>query len=196
MNSPIGNELITAIVLSGGEARRMGGGEKGVLPFAGRPMISYVIATLESLDDTIETILINTNDPGCYEQFKQRTLSDNLTENIGPLAGVEAGLVNIESGYLLVVSSEPIVRLINAVSSTDANCAVVHDGDRMQTTFAIFHVNQRSALQAYLKRGGRRLMTWYKEQNAVEVDCSDLNNVFVNINTQKDLASAEALFLE
>lgn len=203
MSYSFNNEPITAMVLSGGKARRMGGGEKGMLPFAGKPMISYVIATLEGLGDTVQSILINTNNPSCYEQFKQPALVDNLTENIGPLAGLEAGLVNIDAGYLLVVpcdtplmSAEPIIRLINAVSSPGVNCAVVHDGERMQATFGIFHVSQRAALQTYLQRGGRRLITWYKEQNAVEVDCSDLKGVFVNVNTQKDLASAEALLFE
>jgi len=71
----------------------------------------------------------------------------------------------------------------------------VHDGERMQATFAIFHVSQLEALQSYLKRGGRRLITWYQEQQAVEVDCSDLKDIFVNINTRMDLANAEALFL-
>jgi len=202
MSCTLSNEPITAIVLSGGQARRMGGQEKGILPFAGKPMISYVIDTLDGLGDKIQTIVINSNSPSNYEQFKQKIISDNLKDDMGPLAGIEAGLVNINSGYLLVVpcdvplvTVEPIIRLINAVSNSEANCAVVHDGERMQATFAIFHVSQLEALQSYLKRGGRRLITWYQEQQAVEVDCSDLKDIFVNINTRMDLANAEALFL-
>jgi len=202
MSCTLCKEPITAIVLSGGQARRMGGQEKGTLLFAGKAMISYVIDTLDSLGDQIQTIVINSNSPSNYAQFKQNIISDNLNDNMGPLAGIEAGLVNISSGYLLVVpcdvplvTAEPIIRLINAVTNSEANCAVVHDGERIQATFAIFHASQVEALQTYLKRGGRRLVTWYQEQQAVEVDCSDLKDVFVNINTQMDLANAEALLL-
>jgi len=73
-------------------------------------------------------------------------------------------------------------------------CAVAHDGERIQSTFAIFHKSQRDSLEAYLQGGGRRLINWYQDQKIVEVDCADIKEVFSNINTQQDLDLTEALF--
>jgi molybdenum cofactor guanylyltransferase len=200
MRNQILKEPITAVILSGGQARRMGGEDKGLVTFSTKPMISHVITVLESLHEPVDTVLINTNRPKGYAQFDLQIIEDKLKDDEGPLVGIEAGLASIENGYLLVVpcdtpllTVEPILRLIKAVREQGAGCAVVHDGERMQTTLALFHVSQKPALDAYLSRGGRRLTTWYKEQSAIEVDCSDLKDDFTNINTLGDLQRAESL---
>ncbi|PHS72150.1 MAG: molybdenum cofactor guanylyltransferase [Cycloclasticus sp.] len=191
---------ITAVILSGGQARRMGGEDKGLITFAAKPMVAHVIAVLESLHEHIDRVLLNTNRPEGYTQFGFQIIEDKLKDNEGPLVGIDAGLASIEKGYLLVVpcdtpllTVEPILRLIKAVKEGKPSCVVVHDGEHMQTTLAMFHMSLKPALEAYLQRGGRRLTTWYKEQQAIEVDCSDLKDDFTNINTLDDLQRAELL---
>ncbi|MEO1956960.1 MAG: molybdenum cofactor guanylyltransferase MobA [Methylophilaceae bacterium] len=193
-------ELITAVILSGGQARRMGGAEKGLLTFAGQPMIAHVITVLDSLGGYLDKLMINSNRPEGYSQFGFQTIEDKLKDNEGPLVGIDAGLASIEKGYLLVVpcdtpllTVEPILRLIKAVKEGKPSCVVVHDGEYMQTTLAMLHISLKPALEAYLQRGRQRLTTWYKEQQAIEVDCSDLKDDFTNINTLDDLQRAELL---
>ena len=195
------DQQVTAIILAGGLARRMGGQKKALLAFLNKPMIAYVVAMLESMGNGLQDILINTNDSVGYEKFGYALISDNLTGSLGPLAGIEAGLASIDDGYLLVlpcdaplVSVDVMQRLIDAVLLNEGKCAVAHDGERIQSTFAIFHKSQRDSLEVYLQGGGRRLINWYQDQAIVEVDCADIKEVFSNINTQQDLDLTEALF--
>lgn len=194
---------VTVVILSGGEARRMGGKDKGLVPFAGAPMILRTIETIHSLQGLVQNIIISTNNPERYTAFNLKTVKDITQNSLGPLAGIQAGLAAVKKGSVLVIpcdtpllTTEPIVRLINTFNSHDSGCAVVHDGERMQTTLAMLDINQQPALDAYLQRGRRRLVTWYQEQGAIEVDCSDLKGVFININTPDDLKAAEKRFLE
>ncbi|PCI66485.1 MAG: hypothetical protein COB26_11380 [Piscirickettsiaceae bacterium] len=94
---------ITAVILSGGQARRMGGEDKGLITFAAKPMVAHVIAVLESLHEHIDRVLLNTNQPEGYTQFGLQITDDKLKDNEGPLVGIDAGLASIEKGYLLVV---------------------------------------------------------------------------------------------
>lgn len=194
-------EPVSAIVLSGGLARRMGGRKKALVKFSGKPMISYVLEALENQAEALAKILINVNATDGYEHLGYQLIADNLSGNLGPLAGIEAGLAHIEKGYLLVLpcdvpllNEDVISRLISAVINSTNLCAVAHDGERVQPTFAIFHVSQRDSLEAYLKSGGRRLINWYEEQKIVSVDCADIKQVFNNINTLEELGQAEGLY--
>jgi molybdopterin-guanine dinucleotide biosynthesis protein A len=68
---------------------------------------------------------------------------------------------------------------------------VAHDGRRLQPTFALLSVSLADDLAAFLARGGRKVDQWYEETNMLEVDCSDLADSFVNLNTPEELAALE-----
>ncbi|MEO1885144.1 MAG: NTP transferase domain-containing protein, partial [Methylococcales bacterium] len=76
MRNQILKEPITAVILSGGQARRMGGEDKGLVTFSTKPMISHVITVLESLHEPVDTVLINTNRPKGYAQFDLQIIED------------------------------------------------------------------------------------------------------------------------
>ncbi|ORU95028.1 MAG: hypothetical protein A6F71_10295 [Cycloclasticus sp. symbiont of Poecilosclerida sp. M] len=189
-------KILSAIVLSGGQSRRMQGVDKGLIKLGGKPMISYV---LESLSQHMSEISISTNSKeAAYQQLGYPLVVDELVGNIGPLAGIHAGLSITTTERLLVVPCDtPFLdiklaqRLINAMEQDNARIAVAHDGERLQTTFAVIETSKRDSLTVYLKRGGRRLITWYKEEGAVEVDCSDVKESFFNVNTMGDIEVAE-----
>jgi len=192
---------IAALVLSGGLSSRMGGADKALIKFAGKPMIDYV---LESLNQHIASISISTNSSDlAYNKFNLPKVPDLLTGNLGPLAGIHAGLHNTNASYLLITPCDcPFLetrlsdRLALAMATHKTPIAVAHDGHRSQNTFALIDTTLRDSLSRYLNRGGRRLITWLKEENAVEVDCSDSKNSFININSIADLHKAERLFAE
>ena len=82
-------QKITAVILGGGRARRMGGHDKGLLRVQGKPMIEYVI---EVLKPQVTQILINANRSlDRYKQYGYPVVMDIIGEYYGPLAGMVSG---------------------------------------------------------------------------------------------------------
>ena len=97
---------ITGVVLAGGQGSRMGGVDKGLVPFRGRPLVEHVI---ERLRPQVDTILINANrNPEAYAAFGHPVISDEIEGFAGPLAGFERGLA---LWFRQPVGAEPVARL-------------------------------------------------------------------------------------
>ena len=200
MSTPEFSNNLSAVVLSGGQSRRMGGKDKGLLELAGKPMISYVLG---SLNNHINDIMISTNSADIrYQQMSHRCIEDILKGNLGPLAGIHSALSNSQHSRVLITACDsPFLqtalcsRLIKAMDSSNAMMAVAHDGEHIQNTFSVIDVRLKPNLEQYLQRGGRRLMTWFKEQHAIEVDFADVKDSFLNINSTQDFKNAKKVKL-
>jgi molybdenum cofactor guanylyltransferase len=84
---PMTDERIAGLVLAGGAARRMGGGDKPLLEVGGQPMLARVIAALG-----VTPIAISANgDPARFAEFGLPVLPDGDFAGQGPLAGGLAG---------------------------------------------------------------------------------------------------------
>ncbi|MBV9219614.1 MAG: molybdenum cofactor guanylyltransferase MobA, partial [Methylobacteriaceae bacterium] len=78
------------VILAGGLARRMGGGDKCLLPIAGRPMLAHVV---ERLAPQCARLVLNANgDPGRFAAYGLPVVADDVSGFAGPLAGILAGL--------------------------------------------------------------------------------------------------------
>ena len=92
---------LTGMILAGGKARRMGGQDKGLIPYQGRPLIAHV---LERLEPQVQAILINANrSHDQYAQFGHPVIADAEGGFLGPLAGILAGLRAAQTELLLCV---------------------------------------------------------------------------------------------
>src|SRR5215475_5373833 len=81
---------ITGVVLAGGLSRRMGGGDKGLLELAGKPMLSHVI---DRLAPQVDQVIINANGPPeRFSAWPLPVVADTIGGFAGPLAGVLAGM--------------------------------------------------------------------------------------------------------
>jgi len=79
-----------AVILAGGQARRMGGGDKALLSLAGRPMLSHV---LDRIEPQVAGLCLNANgDADRFARFGVPVVADSIDGFVGPLAGVLAGL--------------------------------------------------------------------------------------------------------
>ncbi len=84
------NERFPAVILAGGQATRMGGGDKAMRLLAGRPMLAHVIETLKP---QAGPIALNANgDPARFEVLGLPVIADTVAGFVGPLAGVLAGM--------------------------------------------------------------------------------------------------------
>lgn len=186
---------ITALVLAGGKSRRMGGQDKGLLPFGEGVLVEHVI---EAILPQVDTVLISANrNRETYGTLGFPVLEDPLADFQGPLAGFLAGLERMRTNYLLTLPCDgPTVvpdlaqRLAAGLIEANADIAVAHDGKRLQPVYALLHRRVLPGLNEALNAGERKIDRWYPMHNWVTVDFSDVPQQFDNINTPEDYARA------
>jgi molybdenum cofactor guanylyltransferase len=187
---------ITAVILAGGLARRMGGQDKGLITLNGRPMIEHVIA---ALTPQVGTLLINANrNLETYRGYGYPVIEDMMGDYFGPLVGMASGVQAAATPYLLTVPCDsPFVHpalaeiLFRALEEDQAEISVAHDGTRMQPVFALLRRELLPDLLVYLKNGGRKIDTWYAQHRLTLVDFSNWPDTFLNINTADDRIDLE-----
>ncbi len=192
----IDRKQITALVLAGGKSRRMGGRDKGLLPFGDGLLVGHVI---DAIRPQVGHVMISANRHADeYAQFGLPVLPDPLQGFQGPLAGFLAGLEAMRTDYLLTLPCDgPFVidqlaaRLAEAIGDEgNVDIAVAHDGQRLQPVYALLHRRTLPSLRQALAEGERKIDRWFPRQTWVSVDFSDMPMQFENINTPDDYAKS------
>lgn len=181
---------ITGLILAGGEGRRVGGADKGLLDYQGKPLVAHVIARFAP---QVDRLLISANrNLSAYRAYGYPVVCDASAERNGPLAGIAAGLSVCETPWLAVVPcdcptlpADLVERLRAGAGAAPLAIAATRDGT--QPTFLLCRRELLPAVEVRLAAGERRLMAWCREQGAVEVDFPDAA-AFRNLNTLDDLA--------
>jgi molybdopterin-guanine dinucleotide biosynthesis protein A len=193
----IANADVTGIVLAGGQGRRMGGVDKGLVDLAGAPMVAHVLARLAP---QVGDVLINANQNlDRYRAFGQPVVEDAVGGFAGPLAGLHAGLT-CASGELVVtvpcdspfLPLDLVARLRAALDQEGAQLAVAKTFDQPHPVFALVRRDVLPDLAAFLAAGGRKIDAWYAALRVIEVAFDDEADAFRNINTADELAAAAA----
>jgi molybdopterin-guanine dinucleotide biosynthesis protein A len=191
---------ISAIILSGGRATRMNGVDKGLVPLQSKPLIAHVIARLQP---QVDEIFINANrEIAQYAAFGLPVLQDENEEfigtYIGPLAGFSLGLQHAKHDYVLTVPCDsPLLpldlleRLYNSMAASRMDIAVASSVQNTHPVFCLMKKSVLPSLLAYIESGERKVSTWQKSLKYVEVDFSDCDEAFTNLNTFEDLAALE-----
>lgn len=187
-----------AVILAGGQATRMGGGDKGRLMLGNQSLIQRVI---DRITPQVDAVVLNAN--GNLNRFSDLGLPvvpDSIGGFPGPLAGVLAGMDwAAEHGYDWLISvaadtpSFPL-DLVERLGQVDTPIALAAtpDPDRgrlPQPTFGRWPVALRHDLRAALNEGVRKIRQWTQAQGETLVVFDE--NDFFNINTPDDLAWAE-----
>lgn len=179
---------VTAGILAGGRATRMGGIDKGLVELGGRAMVGYV---LEALRGQASRVLINANrSVDEYRRYGVPVVGDGQAGFLGPLAGISALMGVAGTRWLLTAPCDsPRVpptlgpRLWRALVDHDGEIAVADSGGHLEPVFALIPCALRADLDAYLAAGERRIRVWYQRHRMVAVDFSDCPEMFVNVNT-------------
>lgn len=188
---------LTAIVLAGGRATRMGGQDKGLVELAGRPMIAHVLA---SLAPQVDHVIINANrNLDRYAAFGWPVVADEDSGFLGPLAGLAAGMKAATTPLVLTAPCDsPLLprdladRLRTGLLAEDADIAVPHDGERLQPVFALAKRELLGSLAAYLAGGGRKIDRWFEQHRLAQVNFADRPETFVNVNDPEERRALEA----
>ncbi len=188
------NHSVVGLIVAGGNGRRMGGLQKGLLQWRSKPLIHHII---ERLQPQCDSLSLNVNQQlEHYHQFGLPIIRDHDYQQAGPLAGLHSGLSQISCDFLVTVPCDAPLFPLNLVEKLYV-AAVTHHGMAvakteygLQPTFAIVNTSYLASLEKYLNQGQRKTQLWFSENRAETVEFP-LEN-FVNINTPEDLANLNA----
>ncbi len=189
---------ITGVILAGGEARRMGGGDKGLVELCGKPLIEHALA---ALSPQVDTLIINANrNRERYAAYGYPVVADGRRGFQGPLAGMLSCLEAAQTEFLVTVPCDSpllpddlIARLFRQLSAGQADISVAHNGARMQPVFALMSTSLAPSMQAFLDRGERKIDRWFEQHRLAITDFSDQPDCFRNANTPAELAQMEGM---
>lgn len=189
MTSPI---EVTGVILAGGQGSRMGGVDKGLQPFRGRPMAAHVI---ERLAPQVDELIVNANrNLEAYAAFGHRVVSDEIEGFAGPLAGFERALAHARGRLVCTapcdspfLPADLVARLREALERERADLAVAKTGTQAHPVFCLMRREVHESLQAFLAGGQRKIDRWYASLRVVEVPFDDEPDGFLNINTREEL---------
>lgn len=188
-------QQITGLILAGGQGTRMGGADKGLVNFNGRPMVKIV---LETLEESLTHIIINANrNLGLYQDFGYPVVVDSEDNFAGPLAGIQNGLEKIVTPYAFIVPCDApniqmsiLQRLLRALQTHGAEVAVAEVNGRAEPVITLMKTTLSHSIALFLQAGGRKTSDWVLNQHTIAVDFSDHPEWFVNINSPEDQAQA------
>ncbi len=202
--------LTLGVVLAGGLSRRMGGGDKCLVPLGERPMLAHV---LDRLRPQVGSLIINANgDPGRFRGFKLPVVPDPIDGFAGPLAGVLAGMrfaqTNApEARWIVTAASDTpffphdlVVRLVGAIAHEEHGIALALSGDRVHPVFGLWPISLADALDEWLKAGeARKVLAFADRYPRIDVRFAGITvddveiDPFFNVNTPEDLEVAMAV---
>jgi len=185
---------LTAVILAGGQGSRMGGVDKGLVEYRGRPLVAHV---LERIRPQADEILISANrNLEAYRALGFPVLMDDAPDFPGPLAGVRQALKAASHDLLLCVPCDtPFLplelaeRLYEALEKERADVAVAAADGKAQPVIFLCRKGVLPSLDAFMAEGGRGVGRWQAGLKRVEVVFEE-EAAFRNFNTQEELGGA------
>jgi molybdopterin-guanine dinucleotide biosynthesis protein A len=198
------------VVLAGGRATRLGGGDKPLRQLGARPMLGHV---LERLAPQVGRMAISANgDPARFADFGLPVLADeDPSGRAGPLAGILSGLrwARREAGcerLLTVAGDTPffpadLAARLGAATAGHANrVAVAASAGRRHPVFALWPLSLEADLKRFLAESATFSVSAFLNMHDVAVvdfpmlgSAAGETDPFFNVNTPDDLAEAEQM---
>jgi molybdopterin-guanine dinucleotide biosynthesis protein A len=181
----------------------MGGGDKCLLPLAGKPMIAHI---LDTVTPQTADVMINTNsDPAPFLKYGQPVLPDAISGFQGPLAGILTGMLwsrrrHPRHVHLLTVASDVpflpddlVARLSRSLSQQRADIAIASAPDGTHPTIGLWPVDLAERLEHDLMEGSvRSVHQWIGSFRVAQAEFDTI--ALANINTPADLAAGHRRF--
>lgn len=185
---------ISGVILAGGKARRLGGLAKGRIEI-GRN-VSIVEQLINELKNAgINNIVISANDSTPYLHFNVEVLPD-IREGIGPIGGIETGLVHFADKADAVmfvpcdmpnITSKEMLTLIEAFMETEKPVVFAHTaGFFLHPLCAVVHNHLKNQISSAIDNGQRKVQNIWQKFNAETVPFDD-ETAFFNINNFEDM---------
>jgi molybdenum cofactor guanylyltransferase len=203
---------IPGVILAGGLARRMGGGDKGLRELGGKPLMVHV---MERLSMQASPLAINANgDASRFASFNLPIIPDRTPGTPGPLAGILSGLrwaaeASPEARFIMTAACDTpffpkdlVTSLLGAAGDTYPAIALAKSNGRVHNIFGIWPLTLANDLEESLMRGARKVSDWaslhplfFAEFPQIGVGPESLDPFF-NVNTPEELTQAAAFLTE
>ncbi|SCA56837.1 Molybdenum cofactor guanylyltransferase [Candidatus Terasakiella magnetica] len=191
----MGNQ-IGCVLLAGGLARRMGGGDKGLKTVQGKPIIERV---LETITPQVGPLVINANGDGArFAHLGHEVVGDSVEGFVGPLAGVLAGMDHLvgQCEWILSVPTDTpflpddLVTRLKEPLDEGNKIVMAHSGGFDHPVVALWSMDLREELRkALIEEEMRKLKQWIKRYPHASVEWeTDPLDPFFNANRPEDIA--------
>ncbi len=194
---------VVAVVLAGGQGRRMGFVDKPLLPLSGYSLLHHV---LQRLDGQCDAIAINANgDKTRFAEFQLPVISDSAGDDLGPLSGVLAGLdwaaeSHPAATHLLTTAGDaPFIpfdlalRLKSGLNHHKTTYARACSFGRRHPVVGLWPIDIRANLRDALVNQGVRKIDFFTGDDVADVDFAGIPDPFFNVNTPEDRDEAERI---
>lgn len=195
---------VVGVLLAGGLARRMGGGDKGLRMLGGRPILSRIV---ERAQPQVALLAINANgDPARFRGYGLPVLADAVGDSAGPLAGVLTGLewaaATAKVPYVATFPTDApflpvdlVDRLRAAVERDGADMACAASNGRDHPVVGLWPTRLAADLRrAMVEEDIRKVDRWTARHTLARVDFpTDPVDPFFNANRPEDIEEAERL---
>jgi molybdenum cofactor guanylyltransferase len=193
------------LVLAGGLARRMGGGDKARIRVGGKTILERVLAGLKP---QCTRLIVNANgDPARFNDTGLPVVADSVPDFAGPLAGILAGLdwaaANTPRDEWLVsapgdcpfLPKNLVARLHEARAAADTSFACARSGEWRHPVIALWPVALRENLRrALVDEDLHKIEIWTARHGVAVADWpAEPVDPFFNVNTPEDAARAQTL---
>ena len=206
------HDHITAVLLAGGKAKRMGGGDKCLLELAGSPMLTWVIQRVET---QVKSLILNANgDIDRFTLFGHPVVTDTIKGHPGPLAGILAGMKWAEinaphTTHIVTIPTDApflpfdlITRLNAASTPQKSEIILANSHSRTHPVIGLWPVTLAPELNEAIQIGVRKVMDWVENYPVVTVEFADVKignrdiDPFFNTNTPEHLQEARLILEE
>jgi molybdopterin-guanine dinucleotide biosynthesis protein A len=185
MPAPTTLPRCSVLLLAGGRGQRMGGADKGLLDWQGRPLIAWLHELVRPLTDDL---LISCNrNAERYAPFADRLVSDDEADFQGPLAGIRAGLRAARQANVLILPCDApqldrqlLEALLNLAGE---RTVVVRQGEFLEPLFSVIPRALHADLEQAWQAGERSPQRWLRSLNPLTVECPLGDPRLANFNT-------------
>ncbi|NMZ69285.1 molybdenum cofactor guanylyltransferase [Pseudomonas peli] len=185
MPAPTTLPRCSVLLLAGGRGQRMGGADKGLLDWHGRPLIAWLHELVRPLTDDL---LISCNrNAGRYAPFADRLVSDDEADFQGPLAGIRAGLRAARQANVLILPCDapqldrPLLEALLSLAGERA--VVVRQGEFLEPLFSVIPRALHADLEQAWQAGERSPQRWLRSLDPLTVECPLGDPRLANFNT-------------
>ena len=185
--------ICSVLLLAGGRGQRMGGADKGLLEWQGRPLIAWLHDLVRPLTDDL--IISCNRNRDRYACFADRLVQDDDNDFQGPLAGIRAGLRVAQHAHLLLLPCDA-PRLDNALLHTlldqaGERAVVLRRGDYYEPLFSLIPCALLAGLEQAWQAGERSPQRWLRSLDPLTIDVALDDPRLANFNTPDTLTAAQ-----
>jgi len=178
----------SVLLLAGGRGQRMGGRDKGLLPWRGEPLIAHLQRQVRSLGDDL--IISCNRNQDAYAAYADRLVSDDSADFPGPLAGIRAGLAVARHSHLLVLPCDVpgidpalLTAMLQAAGRHPDQPLMVRQGEHWEPLLCVIPVAHAAVFEKAWQAGERSPRRVMLALGAQALQCPPDDPRLANLNT-------------